>query len=82
MYILTLCQEAEIRKFAVEKEVATVQEIASMTDRQIQELVFSHYTPILMESPSTQATTTKKDFYLIPKVVVEKWATLIPAERR
>lgn len=82
MYVLTLYQEAEIRKFAVEKELATTEKIATMTDREVQNMVFKDYTPILLEYPQTDWKGFKRDFCLIQKNLLEMSTKSIPAERR
>lgn len=84
MYVLTLYQEAEIRKFAVEKELATTEKIATMTDREVQEKVFEFYFPVIAELPQSTDYRTKKDIYLVHKDDFDSCATLFVAlpERR
>lgn len=84
MYTLTLKQEAEIRKFAVQEEIITVEEIATMTDREVQEKVFEFYFPVIAELPQSTDYRTKKDIYLVHKDDFDSCATLFVAlpERR
>ena len=80
MYAITISQEARFRQIAILNRLATDVEIAKMTDREVQKLVFEHYEPVLVEKPMEDNNGMRKDFYLIPKEEFKKWAVMMKTD--
>ena len=85
MITLSLSQEAQVRQFVIKNLLASVEEIAEMTDEEVISLVQKDHYLVVLEATSAGSIpeyTTRKSFYIISKEVMDKTAILIEAIKR